>query len=77
MFHGFNGEFRRKPTINVGGASKKESRTELFQRAQEERVKREVCWLYGIIYVRTRLISIYLSGIAFEEEKCTSTSKCD
>jgi ubiquitin-protein ligase E3 C len=42
MFHGFNGEFRRKPEVSIRGASKKETKEELLRRAQLERSKREV-----------------------------------
>ncbi|XP_069702572.1 ubiquitin-protein ligase E3C isoform X1 [Periplaneta americana] len=39
--YSFEGEFRRKPQQNLSGASKKHERTELLQRAQNERLKRE------------------------------------
>ena len=42
MFHGFNGEFRRRPQVNIRGASKKESKEDLVKRAKEERQRREV-----------------------------------
>ncbi|CAH1243767.1 UBE3C [Branchiostoma lanceolatum] len=40
-FSGFSGHFRTKPTVALGGASRKEPRDELLKRAQEEREKRE------------------------------------
>ncbi|KAK7793688.1 hypothetical protein R5R35_013163 [Gryllus longicercus] len=39
--YSFEGEFRRKPQQNLAGASKKQERSELLQRAQNERQKRE------------------------------------
>ncbi|KAJ9576987.1 hypothetical protein L9F63_006424 [Diploptera punctata] len=39
--YSFEGEFRRKPQQNLSGASKKQERNELLQRAQNERHKRE------------------------------------
>jgi ubiquitin-protein ligase E3 C len=40
--YSFEGEFRRRPQQNLSGASKKQERNELLQRAQNERHKREV-----------------------------------
>lgn len=40
--YSFEGEFRRRPQQNLSGASKKQERNELLQRAQNERQKREV-----------------------------------
>lgn len=39
--YSFEGEFRRRPQQNLSGASKKQERNELLQRAQNERHKRE------------------------------------
>ena len=39
---GFNGEFRRKPVVSNRGASRKETKEELLQRATKERQRREV-----------------------------------
>ena len=38
----FSGQFRRLPTVSIGGASKSESKEELIRRAQLERRQREV-----------------------------------
>ena len=38
----FSGQFRRLPTVSIGGASKSESKDELIRRAQQERRQREV-----------------------------------
>ena len=37
----FSGQFRRTPTVSIGGATKSESREELLRRAREERRRRE------------------------------------
>ena len=37
----FSGQFRRTPTVSIGGATKFESKEELIRRAQEERRQRE------------------------------------
>ena len=37
----FSGQFRRTPTVSIGGATKSESKEELIRRAQEERKQRE------------------------------------
>ncbi|PSN48070.1 hypothetical protein C0J52_03451 [Blattella germanica] len=42
--YSFEGEFRRKPQQNLSGASRKQERNELLQRAQNERHKREI-WI--------------------------------
>uniref|UniRef100_A0A1B6EYS1 Ubiquitin-protein ligase E3C n=1 Tax=Cuerna arida TaxID=1464854 RepID=A0A1B6EYS1_9HEMI len=41
--YSFEGEFRRTPEQNLSGASKKEKRDELLNRAHHERLKREEC----------------------------------
>lgn len=40
--YSFEGQFRRLPEQNLAGASKKEQRDELLNRAHHERYKREV-----------------------------------
>ncbi|XP_032221291.2 ubiquitin-protein ligase E3C [Nematostella vectensis] len=37
----FDGQFKSRPIVSLGGASKKEQRNDLIQRAQEERQRRE------------------------------------
>ena len=37
----FSGQFRRTPTVSIGGASKSESREEVIRKAQQERSQRE------------------------------------
>ena len=39
---GLNGDFRRKPIVSNRGASKKETKEQLLERATKERLKREV-----------------------------------
>lgn len=41
--YSFEGQFCRAPEQNLSGASKKEYRSELLNRAHSERFKREVC----------------------------------
>ncbi len=42
MFNNFDGNHRRTPNVSIRGASKKESKAELLERAQRERSEREV-----------------------------------
>ncbi len=44
MFRGFNGEYRRRPAVSIGGASanKKETKEQFVKRVQEERKRRQV-----------------------------------
>ena len=43
----FEGQFRTKPIVNMGGATRSENREQLLKRAQEERNMREVIWGVG------------------------------
>ena len=38
----FDGQFRRTPTVSMGGASKKLTKVELLAKAQKEREQRQV-----------------------------------
>ena len=38
----FDGEFRRKPNVSIGGASRKLNKDELLAKAQKEREQRQV-----------------------------------
>lgn len=42
MFSSFDGEFRRKPIVSIGGASKQLNKQEIIEKAQHERHQREV-----------------------------------
>lgn len=42
MFTNFDGAHRRTPNVSIRGASKKESKEELLERAHRERTRREV-----------------------------------
>jgi hypothetical protein len=42
MFGFFDGDFRRRPNVNIGGASKKLNKDELLAKAQSEREQRQV-----------------------------------
>ena len=44
MFNSFDGDFRRRPIVSIRGASKKESKAELLERAQRERSEREASY---------------------------------
>lgn len=57
--YSFEGQFRRKPEQNLAGASKKEHRDELLNRAHYERLMREVIiWaIYLLFCVMCSLIS--------------------
>ena len=56
MFNSFDGDFRRRPIVSIRGASKKESKAELLERAQRERNEREAsCYLLDYV---TKLNSI-------------------
>ena len=41
-FASFNGTYKRTPTVSFRGSTKTESREQLLERAQKERLKREV-----------------------------------
>ncbi|KAI2548655.1 ubiquitin protein ligase E3C, partial [Homo sapiens] len=41
----FEGDFKTRPKVSLGGASRKEEKASLLHRTQEERRKRE-CWDY-------------------------------
>ncbi len=41
MFGGFDGDFRRHPDVALRGASKKQTRDELIEKANAERAKRQ------------------------------------
>ena len=43
-FASFNGTYKRTPTVSFRGSTKTESREQLLERAQKERLKREVCF---------------------------------
>ena len=45
-FASFNGTYKRTPTVSFRGSSKTESREQLLERAQKERLKREVSLKY-------------------------------
>ena len=38
----FDGDFRRKPNVSIGGANRKLNKEELLAKAQKERDEREV-----------------------------------
>lgn len=38
----FDGDFRRKPNVSIGGASRKLTKDELLAKAQKEREQRQV-----------------------------------
>ena len=38
----FDGDFRRKPNVSIGGASRKLNKEELLAKAQKEREERQV-----------------------------------
>ena len=59
--YSFEGEFRRRPQQNLSGASKKQERNELLQRAQNERHKREVsCWCF--LYCNYTRKKVYIAA---------------
>ena len=41
-FASFNGTYKRAPTVSFRGNTKTESREQLLERAQKDRLKREV-----------------------------------
>ena len=53
-FNFFNGTYRRTPTVSIRGNSKSETREELLERAQKERLKREVS------YIQSSLTGFYM-----------------
>ena len=53
----FSGQFRRLPTVSIGGASKSESKDELIRRAQLDRRQREVREVYMAGYSYKKFLS--------------------
>ena len=43
-FASFNGTYKRTPNVSFRGSTKTESREQLLERAQKDRLKREVCF---------------------------------
>ena len=58
----FDGDFRRKPNVSIGGASRKLNKEELLAKAQKEREERQV---RINLYVNQLLCKILLFSISF------------
>lgn len=48
----FDGDFRRKPIVSIGGASRKLNKDELLAKAQKEREQRQVSLYFPICHYK-------------------------
>lgn len=75
----FDGDFRRKPNVSIGGANRKLNKEELLAKAQKERDEREVGKKYIMMSFQDSVcemtpFSFHFPGRAAEKRKCPEDS---